>query len=115
MGDKKLSHEALAIFEAAKRGKTQLIISAVVIAELYYANKKHHLFADFGTTFRDLKARTYIQFVSFSVDDAAEFDIDSAVPEMHDRIITGLARRISAPLITHDPLIAASGLVRILW
>jgi hypothetical protein len=43
------------------------------------------------------------------------FDAESAVPEMHDRIITWLARRLGAPLLTHDPQITASNLVQIVW
>jgi hypothetical protein len=34
---------------------------------------------------------------------------------MHDRIVTGLARRIGAPLLTSDPLILAAKLVDIVW
>jgi hypothetical protein len=40
---------------------------------------------------------------------------DAAVQEMHDRIIAGVARRLGAPLISSDPLIAASGIVTIEW
>lgn len=38
--DKKLSPSAAAIFQAAERGETVLIVSAIVIAELFYADKK---------------------------------------------------------------------------
>ena len=44
-----------------------------------------------------------------------EFEQDAAVPEMHDRIISGLARRIGAPVLTNDPLITQWGLVRVEW
>jgi predicted nucleic acid-binding protein len=102
--DKKLSAPAATIFEAAERGETRLIISAIVIAELFYADKKHHLFLDFGQIYESLKAKPYFRLVAFNPDDVADFDRDDLVPEMHDRIIVGLARRISAPIITSDPL-----------
>jgi predicted nucleic acid-binding protein len=35
-----LSKHASQIFEAAERGETRLYLSAIVVAELYYANKK---------------------------------------------------------------------------
>ena len=34
--DKKLGAEATAIFAAAERGETRLIVSAIVVAELFY-------------------------------------------------------------------------------
>jgi hypothetical protein len=40
---------------------------------------------------------------------------DAAVPEMRDRMITGLARRLGVPLITSDPQIVAAHLVQIVW
>ena len=44
-----------------------------------------------------------------------DFMQDVAVPEMHDRVIAGVARRLGAPLITSDPLIIAANLVKIVW
>lgn len=40
LNDKKLSTRAKALFEAAEQHQTMLIISAIVMAELYYANAK---------------------------------------------------------------------------
>jgi hypothetical protein len=34
---------------------------------------------------------------------------------MHDRIVVGVARRFDARCITADPVIARSGLVRVIW
>jgi len=113
--DKKLGTQAATVFAAAERGETRLIVSAVVVAELFYANKKHHLFPDFGQTYRELKARPYFRFVSFDSEDVLAFDQNDSVPEMHDRIIVGLARRIGAPLLTSDPEIVTSKLVEIIW
>ncbi|MBN2305197.1 MAG: hypothetical protein JXQ72_12000 [Anaerolineae bacterium] len=81
--DRKLGAQASVVFAAAERGETRLIISAISIAELFYANQKHGLFEDF--------ARTY------------------------QTIITGLAKRLEAPLLTNDPLIEAAKLVEIVW
>ncbi len=106
---------ALAIFQAAEQGETELVISAIVMAELFYVDKKNHLFPDFSKQYTELKSKPYFRFVSFNPDDVLEFPKDSAVPEMHDRIITGLARKLGVPLITVDPLITAAGLVQIAW
>lgn len=113
--DHKLGHNASRVFEAAERGETRLIVSAVVIAELYYANGKNNLFKSFSATYRQLKTKPYFRFVAFKTDHVLSFKKDMSVPEMHDRIIVGLARRIGAPLLTSDPKITAANLVTIVW
>ena len=53
--------------------------------------------------------------MSLLADQVLDFAKDAAVPEMHDRMIVGLARRLEAPVITSDALIAATNLVEIAW
>lgn len=113
--DEKLGKQAVEVFAAAERGETRLVVSAIVIAEMYYANKKNNWFADFKAIYQELKAKPYFRFVHFQTDHTLDFDQDVAVPEMHDRIIAGLARRLDAPLVTVDPQIMAAGLVSVLW
>jgi PIN domain nuclease of toxin-antitoxin system len=115
MTDKKLSASARAIFAAAERGETRLIVSVIVLAELHYANKKHKFFTDFQKFHEGLSKKPHFKFLSLEVEDLLEFDMLNLVPEMHDRILVAIARRLKAPLITIDPLIKASGLVRIVW
>jgi PIN domain nuclease of toxin-antitoxin system len=64
--DKKLGAQASATFEAAKQGQTQLIISAIVLAELYVADQKWGLFEDFSQIYTELRAQPYFSFVAFS-------------------------------------------------
>ena len=115
LGDKKLGSRALLIFKAAEKGQTRLILSSISLAELYYANGKHKLFPDFKTVYTNIMTMPYLRFVSFDARHVIDFDRDSAIPEMHDRIIAGLAYRLNAPLLTSDPLIIAAGIVRIEW
>jgi hypothetical protein len=82
---------------------------------MFYADGKHDLFEDFSQTYIDLRAKPCFRFVPFEADDVLDFTTDEIVPEMHDRIITGLARRLGAPLITSDPLIIAANRVEIVW
>lgn len=112
---KKLSRRATEIFAAAERGETRLYISAVTLAEIYYANKKWQWFTDFATAYRDMKSKPYFRFVNFRAEEVLDFDRDAATPEMHDRIIAGVARRLAAPLITSDPVITAASVVRTVW
>ena len=113
--DKRLSGSALAIFWAAKKGETQIVISAMVIAELYWVNRKWKGIADFKLTYSRLKESAEFLVVPLEADDVLDFDRDLAIPEMHDRIIVGLARRLNVPLITSDEIISNSGIVRALW
>ena len=53
--------------------------------------------------------------VEFAPSDVLDFDQDAAVPEMHDRIIIGVARRLGAACLSRDPLIVGSGLASIVW
>jgi PIN domain nuclease of toxin-antitoxin system len=114
-GSKKLSADELAVFQAAERGETELVISAVVLAELFYADRKHKLFEDFAQQYSNLKMTPFLRFISFNPDDVLDFPKDTSIPEMHDRILVGLARRLGLPLVTVDPVIRAAGLVPIVW
>ena len=113
--DLRLSATALTIFQAAEKGQTRLVISAIVIAEMYFADKKRGLFQDFAQTYQGIKSKKYFRFVDLKPDVVLNFTRDAAVPEMHDRIIAGLARNLNAPLITADSLIISAGIVRIVW
>lgn len=53
--------------------------------------------------------------VEFAPSDVLDFDQDAAVPEMHDRMIIGVARRLAAACLSRDPLMAESGLVPVVW
>ncbi len=111
--DKKLKAATIKIFEAAERGETEIVISAITILELYYANKKWKIFPDFAEVYTALQSKPYIRIVEFASRDVLEFDDLAAVPEMHDRIIVGLAKRLDVPLMTVDEKIIAAGLVTI--
>lgn len=115
MDDSKLGKQAGEVFSAAERGETRLVISAIVMAELYYADKKFSLFADFRTLFHRLQAAPYVRFLPFEADQVLDFDRNKAVPEMHDRIIAGISRRLNAPLIASDPKIIEAGVAKIVW
>ena len=65
--------------------------------------------------FSNLKTQSHFLLVPFDPDDVIDFDSDSAVPEMHDRIIAGLARRMQATLLTNDLEIVNSGVVSTEW
>ena len=112
--DRNLSTAARQVIEAAQRRETTLVLSSITVAELYFWNRKNRLI-DFPQTIADLRSRAYLEWVDFTVTDAIELDQEAHIPEMHDRIIAGLARRLRVPLVTRDPLITSAGDLRVLW
>ncbi len=115
LDDRKLSSRGREVFLAAEQGQAQILVSAIAIAELFYADRKWGFFEDFEVVYQALKAQPYFEFIPFDADHVLDFVRDEAVPEMHDRIITGLAYRHNAPIISSDPEIAASELVQVVW
>lgn len=113
--DSKLSSTALNIFLGAERGEILLVVSVLVLAELYYANAKNNWFPDYKLLYNDLQNKPFLRFIPLDPSHISDFDRDIRVPEMHDRIITGIARRLNAPLVSSDSLIRSAGIVRIVW
>jgi len=114
-GDRRLSARADEVFDAAERGETQLVISVIVLAELYFLNQWCNSPLDFAAVYSRLTDSPAYQLAAFNPSHVLDFSHDRGVTQMHDRIIVGLARRLHAPLLTVDPVIAASGLVDVEW
>lgn len=110
-----LGKNASAAFDEGKNGLALIYVPAIVFAELYYLNVKHNFIADFPADFQKIKQSSQFIIIPFEADDVLAFDKDSAVKEMHDRMIVGVARRLNAPLMTKDTNITASGIVQIVW
>jgi PIN domain nuclease of toxin-antitoxin system len=111
----RLKINARTVFEAAERGETLLVVPSIVVAEMYFANQKNHRFTNFSKVYVALKAAPFMRFAAFTARQVLNFDRDAGVPEMHDRIIVGLARRLGVPLVTSDSIITASGIVKVVW
>lgn len=111
----RLGEQAKRIFDAAEHGNTLLVVSTITLAELYFSDKKFKHFDSFEAVYRDLQSRPEFELIPVYPEDVLELERDAAVPEMHDRIIAGLARRLEIPLIASDPEIVNSGIVKTVW
>lgn len=111
----KLGRNASLAFEEAEAGEALIHIPAIVFAELFYLNVKLKNQIDFATKFDELEKAPQFVLTPFEAEDVLDFDRDSAVTEMHDRMIVGLARRLGVPLLTADRNVTASGLVEVVW
>jgi hypothetical protein len=111
----KLSLQAREILAASEGDETHIIIPAILLAELYFWNGKFKVFPDFKQLYAQLRSQSRFVFVPFIPDEVLDFDANAGVPEMHDRMIAGLARRLKVELLTADPLVRAAGVVNVAW
>jgi predicted nucleic acid-binding protein len=112
---RRFSKEVSKIFAEVENGNIELIISSMVIAELAYLAERKRIDTNLKevkrllTDFKNIK----IESLSFDIIEVA-FQIKN-IPELHDRLIAATASIFDAPLITNDPLIKASGSVKVIW
>jgi PIN domain nuclease of toxin-antitoxin system len=88
----KLSRAASDCFDQALRGEATIIVPSIVLAELHYLNVKLGRTLEFEQTIALLADSRQFVFVPLEVEHVLEFEIDASIPEMHDRIIVGVAR-----------------------
>ena len=111
----RLGPQAAQALSDAANGAALVYVPVIVLAELYYLNQKQAVQLDFPAVLRRLqRSRAYV-LVPYLPDEVIDLDANRAVPEMHDRIIAGVSRRLNAPLLTRDPQIVRSGLVVTVW
>jgi predicted nucleic acid-binding protein len=110
-GSKGISKAADLIFSRADEGGNVIIIPSVVLFEIGYLHEKGRI----PVSVKDLRAvledslnyreeRLSLEIIESS------FDIKD-IPELHDRLIAGTARRLRLPILTNDPVIRASSFV----
>jgi len=99
------------ILKKTDEGENFIIIPSVVIFEIGYLHEKSRI----PVSLQDIesilvRALNYREeALSFGVIKAA-FEITD-IPELHDRLIAGVARYLNLPLITNDPVILKSQFV----
>jgi PIN domain nuclease of toxin-antitoxin system len=114
-GMPQLTPLAKAAFDTAANGKAKLLIPSIVLAELYFLNAKLGTPFDVAEEYARLKAAPQVVFIPFNADDVLTFDALNAIPEMHDRIIAGVAFSRNCPCITRDPAMASLDAVETIW
>jgi PIN domain nuclease of toxin-antitoxin system len=78
-------------------------------------NEKRARPLDFQTKYARLGQSKQFVVLAFYPSQVLDFDADSTVTEMHDRIIVGVARRMNATLLTRDVQITNSGVIATVW
>lgn len=110
-----LGADALAAFLEGEQGQTRIYVPCIVLVELYYLNVKYGYPLNFRQEYERIATSGQFDFVDFRVADVLRFDALAAIPEMHDRIIAGVAYDLKIPCLTRDPAIVNSGLIQTVW
>ena len=110
-----LGRAARTIMDDAMNGQGLLIVPSIVLAELYYLNVKLNAPLNIADEFQWMVSTGRFAFVDFQAADVLQFDALAAIPEMHDRIVAGVAVSRNLPPLTRDATIVNSGLVQTIW
>lgn len=114
VGSPKLSDLGKQVFRRAFAGEATLILSPIVLLELYGVIRKAKAPIDFSAELT-LFERSPFHIEPITVDDLRLLDHLDAIPELHDRLIAAVALRIGAPILTCDPLISACPGISCIW
>jgi len=114
IGSNKLSETGNQIFEAAFAGDTTLILSPIVLLELYGLARKVNAPFDFSAELT-LFEQTPFRIEPLTAADLYLLDQVNTIPELHDRLIAATALRLDIRILTRDPLILASPNVTCVW
>ena len=111
----KLSFKANKAFEEIESGKAQLIIPAIVIAEIIYLIKKGKIEADVNGLIQKIQGSNNFKVYPLNMDILLCLKNQKELLEMHDSLIICEAIIHSARIITNDKNITNSELVDVIW
>jgi len=98
----KLSAAAAQVFDDGIHGKAILIVSCVVVAELFYLLQKHGEVGLFAPMLADFQTFPYYRLEPLAVSDLGALGSIPEIPEMHDRLLALAGKRLGATIVTKD-------------
>ncbi len=111
----KLGAAAVCAFDEGGKGAASLIVSHVVLAELFYLFKKHGEESIYHPLLNQLEASPAYTIDALNLDDMRSLSNITDIPEMHDRLIAIQVPRLGAVNVTKDATIQASQHTRSIW
>ena len=111
----RLSPAADAVFRLADAGGAQIIVPAIVIAELYYLTQKFGPTASTSAMLHDINNSREFVFSELGQLQLEAMEKVDGVSEMHDRLIVAEALAHHAPLISKDEVLRGIASVDVIW
>jgi hypothetical protein len=99
----------------ARAGRAILIVSHIVLAELFFLLRKLQRTDEFIPLVSRLQTSPCYRLEPLVIDDIAQIPNYPEITEMHDRLIAIQTNRLGATLVTKDGNIQASPQVRWIW
>ena len=112
--DQRLSQKALKSFESTVK-EGQIIVPAVVLAEMLFIAKKGRIPLGFTATVAKIETLANFEIAPLDLDVLKIAEGIDVPLEMHDKLIVATAIRYDACLITRDEQITKSKTVKIIW
>jgi len=103
------------IFNDVESGHQRLAIPAMTLAELGYLAEKKRIETSLSALDDYIDRYPLIAIEPMTADIIHQTFLISNISELHDRIIAATAVCLDAVLVTNDPIISASGCVRVVW
>ena len=110
----RLSAKARDVFALAYDGRATLVLSPIVLLELYGVIRKVNAQIDYDEEL-DNFVRPPFRVEPITIEDLKLLSALEDVPELHDRLICATALRLNAPVVTRDPEIRRSALITSVW
>ena len=114
-GSPQLSSPARSAFDAAASGSNDVVVPAIVIAELVMLAEKRRGLADLDQVVATLRARPGFRLSTLTPELVLRTQRLTLLPDIHDRLIVAEALELDATIITRDRAIIASGLAKVVW
>lgn len=111
----RLGPQAKQALEEATTGQAIVLLPSIVLAELYFLNEKQAHPVDFAQVYERIQKSRHFAFVPFQAGDVLDFEMDAGIPEMHDRMVAGVARRYGVACLTRDVSMTQAGTITTLW
>lgn len=112
---RKMPRKVKEVFVRAEAGHVELLIPTMVLAEIGYLSEKRRIDTSLETAVSYVEECNTIAMEPITAQIVVKAFEISDIPELHDRIIAATASARNVPLLTNDPVVAASKFIRTLW
>lgn len=113
--NRKSSTNVEQILAAADAGQTTIHIPSIVFAEILYLSEKKRISLSVADVKKHLQNFPNYREKPLNFEIIEHAEQITGIPELHDRLIAATAKYLNLELITNDPKIQTSALVKTVW